>query len=88
MSVTGTIRPAWGAKGFSREAWSLFKRRPELLPYQENMANVVVDGRPAGKVCWSMADALIIVVLAHPSARAMVLQWAEVLDGYFTEESW
>jgi hypothetical protein len=52
------------------------------------MANVVVDGRPASKVCWSMADALIIVVLAHPSARAMVLQWAEVLDGYFTEESW
>jgi hypothetical protein len=91
MLLTGTIRPAWGAKRFSHDALNRFKSRTELQPEpikatlpSENQAYVVIDGRRTGKVAWT--DKWIVVAVA-PSARAIVLQWADALDGFFTEES-
>jgi hypothetical protein len=58
-----------------------------MVPPPEDFAEVVLEGRVAGEVYWSMSEEPLINVRVEPSAMPMVLEWATELGGEFRPHS-
>ncbi len=57
-----------------------------LRPHEDS-AEVLLGGRPVGKVHWSMSEEPLVWVSVEPSAMPLVLEWTRELGGEFHKES-
>ncbi len=94
---TGFSREAWCQLVSRRPEFRRYPARQDRNPFTggiwphkppDDVAEVLMGGRPVGDVYWSMSEEPLICVRIEPSAMPLVLEWAKELGGEFHKESW
>ena len=70
-----------------RKITNPFSAEAAMIQPSGDVAEVLVEGRSVGEVCWSMSDEALVNVSVEPSALPLVEQWAAALGGEFHAEA-